>query len=355
MNIKDFRKEFDPVLQSFIESKISDLEKNNAENYTLIALEHLSNAVMNGGKKIRPYVSYLSYKTSLGKKGVKEVSDILIAIEIFHVFCLVHDDVIDKGEIRYGYKTINKLYSEYYEENFEKEISKEELEHISNSQAILIGDILFAWVTELIGKSNLSDKGKDSFYKMVNDVVIGQMIDVDITSKKKVSSETLNKKNHLKTAAYTFINPMQIGYLMSEIENKEIAEWINIFGDCCGNAYQIKDDIADILANRNNNEEFNKTAFLDIKAGEHTFLTQYIFENGKEREIETLEKFFGKDFDEIENELEIKNLFKESNAIEYSQKIIKDKLDKAEEITEKLDIDKDNKEHWMLILDLLKK
>jgi geranylgeranyl diphosphate synthase type I len=181
---------------------------------------------------------------ALGGKEIEKALELFISLELFHNFALIHDDIMDKDSIRHGVQTVH----EYVKEKLQKEGRSGDLNHIGNSQAILLGDILLCWAFSIFDEVNLDkDKLKSAkifFNKMANDVVLGQIIDIDIPSRKDIPIELINKKDKLKTASYTFIRPMQIGASLIGIDEKT-EKFCEDLGLNLGLAFQMQDDLLD--------------------------------------------------------------------------------------------------------------
>ena len=95
-DLKQFKEIFDPILNSFVNKKIEGFQKNTKDVFIKDFVLYSKNLITGGGKRIRPYITYLSYK-SFGGKNEKEIMNILVSMELFHNFCLIHDDIMDKG------------------------------------------------------------------------------------------------------------------------------------------------------------------------------------------------------------------------------------------------------------------
>ena len=99
---------------------------------------------------------------------------LLVFMEIFHAFCLVHDDIMDKADKRHGIETFHMLIKP---------------PSLGNSIAILIGDFLFSWAFEILLTNKDFDqekleRTKEIFLKMIDEVITGQFIDINLTGRK---------------------------------------------------------------------------------------------------------------------------------------------------------------------------
>ncbi|MCC6563721.1 polyprenyl synthetase family protein [Candidatus Uhrbacteria bacterium] len=309
MDIAAFKRRFDRELGRFLDRKMKEMNGLTRDPYILGMARHARVLAMEGGKRIRPYLAYVTYKTA-GGKG-ERVLDAMVGLELFHTFALVHDDIMDRGMKRHGVATANRLYGD--------------------AQAILVGDLLFNWASEIIAPT----KGQPIFAKMVDEVILGQMLDVDAIRREKVTDAFIDDKMRLKTASYSFIRPMQFGAALAHTSpnpssgrrgrgGDRMFLFCEDFGLPLGLAFQIQDDLLDLTAS---SKKLGKSAFNDVKEGQKTVFTQYASRKPANRVL--LNKMKGKDLDEYDRK-RIKHMFEESGAIEYGRKMMEKHFAEAE-------------------------
>lgn len=329
MELPQFKKIIDKHLQEFLDLKIGNFSNTtNKELYDILL--HLKK-ISKEGKRIRPYVAYLSYKASGGNDDISAIK-FLTFIEVFHLFCLIHDDIIDQADKRHNTKTIHKYISEKSNERY------------GDSQAILVGDLVLSWSLELtqndLFPSKINKNIQSIFFKMVDEVILGQMLDLSLKNKKSALNEEILQKMLLKTAGYSFTNPFIIGAALAGVNDDDFYKEL---GTCLGLAFQMQDDLLDIVG-----IEIGKTLFNDVSENQPTLITNYILENGTIEQKEILKKMFGNILNEDEK-LRLRKTFEDSGAIEFAQREIDLNIDKAREIINEQKNPKNN-----LFLDLVK-
>jgi geranylgeranyl diphosphate synthase type I len=241
---------------------------------------------------------------------------LLVFLEIFHSFCLIHDDIIDKGNLRHGIPTSQAyIYSKLKKEN-----RIGDLKHVSNSQAILLGDIMLTLSQEILNSNNDLDqkvmqKVKSYFYEMVDEVVVGQMIDADIVTRKNVSKDLIDNKTRLKTAGYSFIKPLLIGAALSGNLNRNFETFCKEFGITMGIAFQTQDDLLDLTSS---DQKLGKTTSLDKTQNQHTYFTYF-------------------------------------PSLEYGKRIIKDNFGKARRLVDNLKVNKTYKQKFFNLIEIIEK
>ena len=99
MEIQAFKKRFDQVLGRALKRRIFENKKLTKDPYVREVVAYVEQLVMAGGKRIRPYLAYVSYKVAGGKDD-KAFLEIVVGLELFHAFALVHDDIMDHGTFR---------------------------------------------------------------------------------------------------------------------------------------------------------------------------------------------------------------------------------------------------------------
>jgi geranylgeranyl diphosphate synthase type I len=347
-NLKEFKLIFDPVLNEFVDKKLKDFYEKTKDEFIRDFVSYSENLISSGGKRIRPYLAYLMYE-AMGGQSTNEAIRVFVSLELFHNFCLMHDDIMDKSSERHGVETIHT----YVTKKLSQEKRLGDLTHIGQSQAILTGDLLFSWSIESFNangsfpKENVK-KAQEYFYKMIDDVILGQMIDMDLTTREKSSEELVEEKIVMKTSYYTFVRPLQIGAYLAD-SNCNMEMFAVELGTKLGMAFQMQDDLLDIVGDP---KIMNKNILRDIQERQHTFFTNYIFTKGSEKQRQELKKYFGEKVNE-NSQKEIVKLFENSGAIDQGKKIISENLSEARKIVENSDFDKKYKEYLQNLITLI--
>lgn len=218
--------------------------------------EPINYILQGGGKRIRPFL-VLCCAHAVGKK-FSDVSNASLAVEILHNFTLVHDDIMDKAAKRRGRVTL----------------------HIRNGvdTAILAGDIMAVLAYETL----LKDCGKDSrevisiFTNGIIEICEGQGLDKDFELRSSVSIKEYKEMIYKKTAALIEMCCL-IGAHLGKGKKEEIKA-LGAYGKNLGMAFQIQDDLLDILADE---KKFGKTIGGDLVEGKKTYLFLRALEKAK--------------------------------------------------------------------------
>lgn len=216
-----------------------------------------------GGKRLRPLLVMLAYKTVKG--NVTGVINAAIAVELLHNFTLVHDDIMDNSDKRHGKATIHKKYN--------------------LSTAILTGDNLLAIAYKYLIKdcTNNTNRIVDTFTNGVVEVCEGQSLDKDFETNSSVTLKQYFKMIEKKTAALIETST-SIGAQLANATEPEIKA-LTLFGRYLGIAFQIQDDLLDVFARE---ADFGKFIGGDIVEGKKTFLLLSAVETAHGKDLNKL-------------------------------------------------------------------
>ncbi len=347
-DLREFKQVFDPILKSFIEQRLKKFSSNSSDPFIKDFLSYSEKLTMAGGKRIRPYIAYVMYSAN-GGKDVENALKLFVSLEIFHNFALIHDDIMDKQYKRHGVDTIPA----YVLKKLNEAGRIGDLENVANAQGILTGDLFFSWALELfLGNSNFPHKNitkaQDYFYKMVDEVCLGQILDIDVTTRENVSEDFIIEKTRLKTSRYTFVRPMQIGAHLADPENN-MDDFCEDLGTKLGIAFQMQDDLLDIIGNP---KILEKNILRDIADRQHTFFTNYVFQNGTEEQKNKLLSYFGKELNTQEGN-EVIKIFNDSGSINEGKREILDNLNRAKEIIKKSTLGKEHKKICLSLVSVM--
>ena len=342
----DTRKDINSELQEYFNDIEGNYKEHNFESFQNL-IKKIKKIALAKGKRIRPFVSLLMFE-AISDKKVKNY-DPFIALEFFHVFGLIHDDMIDEDDKRRSVATIHESFLQDYK----KENRKGKLKHIADGQAVLAGDLVYSWVQDLFFKSQKYseyDCGNTYSYfsKMVDEVLVGQVLDIDQSIREKVSEEEIIEKTKYKTASYTFIRPMQIGVTLAGGGVKYI-DFCEEFGEKIGVAFQLQDDLLDIVGE---DKKTGKSSFADIKEGQHTFYTNYV----KEQDFDKWKKLREYKNTKLsdEDKKNILEIFASTGAIEAGRRKIDNLFEESKNILKNIDIQEKQKNSLSAIIDYLK-
>jgi len=209
--------------------------------------EPVAYSLLIGGKRLRP--ALMLHAASLFSNSTDHVLPAAMAIEIFHNFTLLHDDIMDKAEMRRGLPTVHKKYNE--------------------NVAILSGDAMsiLAFKYFIIGQDERIHELLPLFTKTALEVCEGQQFDMDFESRDNVTVEEYLEMIRLKTAVL-IAGSLKIGALLAGAPAAD-ADLLYDYGINVGLSFQLQDDWLDVYGNP---KVFGKKKGGDICANKKTYL-----------------------------------------------------------------------------------
>jgi len=231
-------------------------------------LKYAKEIVLAGGKRIRGALLCQAYFGAGGKEKNK-ILKIAAAIEMVHLFLLVHDDVIDRGNLRHGKKTLHRLLAE----KKAAEASIEASIHYGDSVAIIVGEMLYAIANKTMAesgfKSDILVRTLSSLQSIVATTIIGQSQDLEISYKNNATEKKVLSMYENKTARYTIEGPLHLGAILAGCNDQKKLNSLSRYAIPLGIAFQIQDDILGIFGDE---KKIGKSAASDIEEGKQSLL-----------------------------------------------------------------------------------
>ncbi|MBN1387149.1 MAG: polyprenyl synthetase family protein [Bacteroidales bacterium] len=276
-----------------------------------------------GGKRIRPVMTLMA--CNLFDDKIEKAILPAVGIEVFHNFTLVHDDIMDKSEIRRGSATVHKKWNV--------------------NQAILSGDVMAFIANEcmLSAPASVLMQVMKIFNDTAIDVCSGQQMDMDFEQKSFVSHTDYLRMIELKTAVL-LAAALKIGAVTGNAEPEE-AEKLYSFGSNLGLAFQIQDDLLDTYGDP---RVFGKKIGNDIVSNKKTILLIKALELASGPQLNILNHQLQlEEFDSEEKIAEVKNIFDELNVKSAVEDMARQYTDLAYSSLEDVKVEKVRKEELM--------
>lgn len=273
-----------------------------------------------GGKRTRPSLVLMS--CDLFDGDIQEATNAALAIEVFHNFTLLHDDIMDNAPLRRGNATVHTKWN--------------------NNTAILSGDVMLVEAYKLIStvKENILGEVLRVFNNTAAGVCEGQQYDMNFEIRDTVKIEEYLKMIEQKTAILLGTS-LKIGAIIAGTD-KSNADAIEHFGNNLGIAFQLQDDILDVYGDP---EKFGKQIGGDILANKKTFLLIKALEHAKDNTQETLVKWISStDFNPKEKVDAVTRIYNELGIKEIAKKAMLTYADKAMSYLESITVENHKKD-----------
>ena len=304
-------------LYRLIEQKIQQLNFNKQPKELY---EPISYMLSLGGKRLRPVLVLMA--ADLFDGDVNKAIDAALAVEVFHNFTLVHDDIMDNSDIRRGQPTVHKKWDQ--------------------TVAILSGDLMMIKATDLICETETSSLKKliSIFNKAGAEVCEGQQIDMNFEKRNDVTVDEYIDMITLKTAVLLGCS-LNLGAAVANANDSDL-ENIYEFGKCIGIAFQIQDDILDSFGE---GEKVGKKIGGDIAANKKTLLLIKAFELADENTKNELQKLIDSTQINVDEKINaVLDIYEKLTVRTESEKLQQQYLSQAFSHLDKINVVADKKE-----------
>jgi geranylgeranyl diphosphate synthase type II len=247
--------------------------------------EPISYIMALGGKRLRPCLLLMACDMFGG--DVQQALAPALAIEVFHNFTLMHDDIMDKAPLRRGKPTVHEKWNA--------------------NVAILSGDVMMVEANKLIMQvsDSILRPVLDVFNETAVGVCEGQQIDMNFETLPHVTIEEYINMIRLKTAVLVG-GTLKMGALVGGANDSE-ASLLYAFGEQLGIAFQLQDDILDVYGDP---EKFGKQVGGDIISNKKTYLLIKALEIAQGDELSRLNYWLSAEkFDASEKVMAVKNIY----------------------------------------------
>ncbi len=273
-----------------------------------------------GGKRLRPVLTMMT--TDILGGDHKKALDAALAVEVFHNFSLVHDDIMDEAPLRRGKQTLHKKWD--------------------LNTGILSGDAMLIYSYQLLESypSMTFKKLLQVFSQTALEVCEGQQYDVDFESREDVTIPEYLIMIQNKTAVLVAA-AMKMGAIIAD-KPEDVQDLIYDFGKNLGIAFQLQDDYLDAFGDP---ETFGKQVGGDIIENKKTYLYLKALEMGTPEQAQELEHLYSiKPKDAKDKITTVKELFEETGSVSRTVEEIKRYTDRAFTTLEMLDLEPGKKD-----------
>jgi len=305
---------FDEVLE-IVNSNIDKIKYNHNPE-TLF--EPITYILSLGGKRLRPALALMSY--NLYKDDLDKIMPVALAIEVFHNFTLLHDDLMDRADMRRGKPTVHIKWND--------------------NTAVLSGDAMLIEAYKEIAKveSKFLHEALDLFSVTATEICCGQQLDMEFENRMDVTIPEYIEMIRLKTAVLLAC-ALKEGAIIGGASDSD-ANHLYDFGINVGLGFQLKDDLLDVYGD---SESFGKKIGGDILCNKKTYLL--INALSKDSTKEELMSWINRtDFNEKEKIEAVTNIYNSMDLKQKSESLINDYYKKAIECLNKVDIEAEKKQ-----------
>lgn len=301
----------------------------------------LARTFTGGGKRVRPAFCFWGHVAASGHPA--DPAGLLRAaasLDLLHVSALVHDDIIDASSTRRGVPAAHHQFASHHTAMNGRGGDAA----FGTAAAILLGDLLLMWSTELFEESRLApermDRARPLLATMRTEVVCGQYLDVGasfgVTPSGSLSDEldVAGRILEYKTARYSVLRPLQVGAALgggSDALETALAE----IGSLVGRAFQMRDDVLGVFGDPS---VTGKPAGDDLREGKRTVLVLTALQRADAPQREKLGALLG-NLDITEEQVrDGRTIIEDTGALEEAERLIADDTDTAIRLVQDTDM-----------------
>lgn len=318
------------ILKKYSESIDKEINESLSTIDPSMLCEASDHLIKAGGKKIRPSLVVLSCEAVGGRS--KDALKTAASMELIHTFSLIHDDIMDKDEMRRGKPSVHTLWGE--------------------PMAILAGDTLFSKAFETVLETSTDDvppKRVVDALKTVVDSCIkiceGQALDISFEGKLDVKEDEYMTMIYKKTAAL-IAAATKSGAILGGGTEEQI-EALAEYGRLVGLAFQIQDDYLDVVSDE---EDIGKPVGSDIVEGKMTLMVVHALANASDDDKKRLISILQANNEDLVDDAI--GIFNKYGSIEYTRNIALDNVKSAKELLDVLE-DSEAKDSLKMIADFV--
>ena len=272
-----------------------------------------------GGKRIRPVLMLLAYQ--LYKDDPETILIQAVALETYHNYTLLHDDLMDNADLRRGHETVHKKWNA--------------------NQAILSGDSMLVLAYERMAqcpKEKLANV-LAVFTETALEIGEGQQYDIDFEHRTDVSEEEYIEMIRLKTSVLLAC-ALKIGGILADAPADDL-ENLYKFGEQMGLAFQLQDDYLDVYGD---SKVFGKAIGGDITSNKKTYMLINAFNKANDAQrVELMRWVTAKEFDRQQKVTAVTNLYNEIGIDRLAQKKIAYYFDESKKYLNALQVPEERK------------
>lgn len=329
--LEDLRRRIDALLGDFVETKAAEAADRGLPVQPARILREF---LLAGGKRIRPLLSVLGWQAATGAAAPTEPAlRVAAAVEMFHAFCLIHDDIIDNSATRRGRPTVHRTLSEH-----SGRFDAPRAEHLGVARALLVGDLALAWSDELIHGANLTDDRLTSVHALIDamrtEVMYGQYLDVSATGAPGAGLEQALAIIRYKTAKYSVERPLHLGATLADAP-AALMRQLSAYALPLGEAFQLRDDLLGVFGDP---ATTGKSRLEDLREGKPTVLLALALREASPHHAEILRRLVGDPRLTESEAARVRDILTATGARERVEEMIEIRYRQARQALQSLDI-----------------
>ncbi|WP_341717127.1 polyprenyl synthetase family protein [Micromonospora sp. FIMYZ51] len=288
--------------------------------------------VLTGGKRLRPLFCYWGWRGAGGPDGTPIVTA-AAALELFHAFALIHDDILDGSDRRRGEPSVHRIFADLHA----RSSWRGDPEAYGRNTALLCGDLCAAWADQMFHECGLSTeavhRGYAVFALMRTEVIAGEYLDLvsGVGDGSVASALTVIR---MKGARYTVTRPLQIGAALAGAP-AALTDALAEFGDPLGDAFQLRDDVLGVFGDP---AVTGKSVLDDLREGKPTVMMALARDAADRSQSARLRELFGNPDLDPAGAAELRKIIEDTGARTKIEQMIQVRAAAALAVLERLEL-----------------
>lgn len=322
MSTSRIRKEVGEALLGFVDRQRPTLLTISDD---LAPLLSALDALLGGGKRLRPAFCYWGWRAAGGEDGPGIVAA-AASLELLQASALIHDDVMDSSDTRRGQPSAHRRFEALHR----AQAWPGDAEAFGGGTAILLGDLCLAWSSEMFETSGLAEerrrRGRAVYDLMRTEVMCGQYLDMLEGTRGRATVATALRVVEYKSAKYTIERPLHLGAALAGAR-PDVTAALTGYGLPLGIAFQLRDDVLGVYGDP---AETGKPAGDDLREGKRTVLVALTLERASAAQAAALQRRLGAPGLDRPGVDELRTIIEETGGLAACETLIERYLREAE-------------------------
>ncbi|MFF2195884.1 polyprenyl synthetase family protein [Streptomyces sp. NPDC058157] len=321
VEVQDVRCRVDAMLEAFLDRKSRSGADGHLPPEIVSALRDFLAA---GGKRLRPVLCVYGWRAAGAATCPDPVIQVAAALEMFHAFALIHDDLMDHTDTRRGRPTVHRVLATHHARR-----GRRAAEELGAGGALLIGDLALTWSDELLHTAGLAPEHLGALFppldQMRTEVMCGQYLDLTSTGQPSTDVEHALRIARYKTAKYTIERPLLIGATLAGAD-EDLLSKLSAFALPLGEAFQLRDDLLGAFGLP---AQTGKPALDDLSEGKHTALVAIALKSADAIQARVLRSLYGNDQLDEQGAATLREVLKATGAEQAVEDMIRARHEQA--------------------------
>jgi geranylgeranyl diphosphate synthase type I len=346
--LKSFRTRLEEALREWLREKQQQVTAGGvAEADELTG--NLSEFLFRGGKRLRPALLYYAYK-GCGGRSDEAAMALAMAVELLHTYLLIHDDIMDRAELRRGEPSAHVLYRDFHQARGWAGDSS----HFGEAVAILLGDLAQAYAVELFASAETESNRRANLVRcyslMCEEVIVGQYLEMTAGFRQNLTEQELLTVLQMKSGRYSVERPMQLGALLAGASDS-ILEALAAYGAGVGEAFQLQDDLLGMFGDA---DRVGKPVGSDLVEGKFTVLIHHTLDRATAEDRQVVLQALG-NHDVSAAEVErVQTIIEQCGARRYVVEMVEERMEAALTALSGTDLEPEGEEFLRGLIDYLR-